>query len=71
MKKRPKYEWPAENKFSTSYRDISVIVGENNSIVKPKYQQYTSLLFSSDTRNSTRSSHIRAQGYIHARAKHS
>ena len=31
------------NKFSTSYRDISVIVAENNSVVKPKYQQYTSL----------------------------
>ena len=31
------------NKFSTSYRDISVIVGENNSVVRPKYQQYTSL----------------------------
>ena len=43
MKKRPKYEWPAGNKFSTSYRDISVIVAENNSVVKPKYQQYTSL----------------------------
>ena len=27
----------------TSYRDISVIVAENNSVVKPKYQQYTSL----------------------------
>ena len=27
--------------FSTSYRDISVIVAENNSvIVKPKYQQF-------------------------------
>ena len=31
------------NKFNTSYRDISVIVVENNSVVKPKYQQYTSL----------------------------
>ena len=31
------------NKFSTSYIDISVIVGENNSVVRPKYQQYTSL----------------------------
>ena len=31
------------NKFSNSYRDISVIVAENNSVVKPKYQQYTSL----------------------------
>ena len=24
------------NKFNTSYRDISVVVAENNSIVKPK-----------------------------------
>ena len=32
-----------ENKFNNSYRDISVIVAENNSVVKPKYQQYTSL----------------------------
>ena len=31
------------NKFNTSYRDISVIVAENNSVVKPNYQQYTSL----------------------------
>ena len=31
------------NKFNTSYRDISVIVAENNSVLKPKYQQYTSL----------------------------
>ena len=31
------------NNFNTSYRDISVIVAENNSVVKPKYQQYTSL----------------------------
>ena len=31
------------NKFNNSYRDISVIVAENNSVVKPKYQQYTSL----------------------------
>ena len=31
------------NKFSTSYIDISVIVGESNSVVRPKYQQYTSL----------------------------
>ena len=31
------------NKFNTSYGDISVIVAENNSVVKPKYQQYTSL----------------------------
>ena len=42
-KKRLKYEWSAGNKFNTSYRDISVIVAENNSVVKPKYQQYTSL----------------------------
>ena len=41
MKKRRKYEWPAGNKFSTSYRDISLIVAENNR--EPKYQQYTSL----------------------------
>ena len=31
------------NKFNTWYRDISVIVAENNRVVKPKYQQYTSL----------------------------
>ena len=31
------------NKFNNSYRDISVIVAENNSVVKPKYQQYASL----------------------------
>ena len=31
------------NKFNSSYRDISVIVAENNSVIKPKYQQYTSL----------------------------
>ena len=31
------------NKFKTSYRDISVIVAENNSLLKPKCQQYTSL----------------------------
>ena len=31
------------NKFNTSYRDISVIVAENNRVVMPKYQQYTSL----------------------------
>ena len=31
------------NKFNTSYRDISFIVAENNSVVKPTYQQYTSL----------------------------
>ena len=32
-----------ENKFNNSYRDISVIVAENNSVAMPKYQQYTSL----------------------------
>ena len=31
------------NKFNNSYRDISVIVAENNRVVMPKYQQYTSL----------------------------
>ena len=31
------------NKFSTSYRYISVVVAENNSAVKPKCYQYTSL----------------------------
>ena len=31
------------NKFNNSYRDISVIVAENNSLLKPKCQQYTSL----------------------------
>ena len=31
------------NKFNRSYRDISVIVAENNSVVKPNYRQYTSL----------------------------
>ena len=31
------------NKFNNSYRDISVIVTENNSVVMPKYQQYSSL----------------------------
>ena len=37
MKKRPKYEWGQRgNKFSTSYRDISVIVAENDSVVKSK-----------------------------------
>ena len=38
-----KNEWSAGNKFNSSYRDISVIVAENNSVVKPKYEQYTSL----------------------------
>ena len=42
-KKKFKYEWSAGNKFNTSYRGISVIVAENNSVVKPKYEQYTSL----------------------------
>ena len=32
-----------ENKFNNSYEDIPVIVAENNSIVKPKCLQYTSL----------------------------
>ena len=32
-----------ENKFNNSYRDISVVVAENNSVVKPKCEQYTSL----------------------------
>ena len=32
-----------ENKFNTSYRDISVVVAESNSVVKPKCEQYTSL----------------------------
>ena len=31
------------NKSNNSYRDISVIVVENNSVVKTNYQQYTSL----------------------------
>ena len=31
------------NKVNNSYRDISVTVAENNSVVMPKYQQYTSL----------------------------
>ena len=42
-KKRPKYKWSAGKQIYTSYRDISVIVAENNSVIKPKYQQYTSL----------------------------
>ena len=25
-----------ENKFNTSYRDISVVISESNSVVKPK-----------------------------------
>ena len=28
MKKRPKYEWSAGNKFNTSYRDISYSCGK-------------------------------------------
>ena len=32
-----------ENKFNTSYGDISVVVAESNSVVKPKCEQYTSL----------------------------
>ena len=43
MKKRAKYEWSAGNKFNTSYGNILVIVAENNGVIKPKYQQYTSL----------------------------
>ena len=31
------------NKYNNSYRDISVIVAENNSVVKTNYQQYTSI----------------------------
>ena len=31
------------NKFNTSFRYISVVVAENNSVVKPKCYQYTSL----------------------------
>ena len=31
------------NKFNTSYGDISVVVAENNSVAKPKCEQYTSL----------------------------
>ena len=31
------------NKFNTSDRYISVVVAENNSVVKPKCYQYTSL----------------------------
>ena len=31
------------NKFNNSYRDISVVVAGNNSVVKPKCEQYTSL----------------------------
>ena len=31
------------NKFNASYKDMSLIVAENNSVVKPKCQQYTSL----------------------------
>ena len=42
-KKRLKYEWSAGNKFNTSYRDLSVVVAKNNSVVKPQCYQYTSL----------------------------
>ena len=42
-KKWPKYKWSAGKKFNTSYRDISVVVSESNSVVKPKCEQYTSL----------------------------
>ena len=31
------------NKVNSSYRDISVVVAENNGVVKPKCQQETSL----------------------------
>ena len=31
------------NKFNSSYIDTSVIVAVNNSVVEPKYQQYSSL----------------------------
>ena len=31
------------NNVNTSYRDISVVVAENNGVVKPKCQQETSL----------------------------
>ena len=32
-----------ENKFNNSNRDISVVVAESNSVLKPKCEQYTSL----------------------------
>ena len=32
-----------ENKFNTSYRDISDVVSESNSVIKPICEQYTSL----------------------------
>ena len=32
-----------KNNFNTSYRDISVVVSESNSVVKPKCELYTSL----------------------------
>ena len=31
------------NKFNSSYIDTSVIVAVNNSVLEPKYQQYSSL----------------------------
>ena len=31
------------NNFNTSYRDSSVVVADNNHVVKPKCQQYPSL----------------------------
>ena len=43
MKKRPNTSGQRGNKFNNLYKDISVIVAENNSVVKPKYIYYTSL----------------------------
>ena len=34
-----KYEWSAGKNVNLSYRDISVVVAENNGVVKPKCQQ--------------------------------
>ena len=31
------------NNFNTSYGDISIVVAENNGVIKPKCQQYTLL----------------------------
>ena len=39
------------NKLYTSYKYILVLVAENNSVVKPKYQQYTSLYLAKHTVN--------------------
>ena len=39
-KKRPKYEWSAGKQLKY-YRDRSVVVVENNSVIKLKCQQYT------------------------------